>query len=73
MTLTILINIEFLLFLHKFFQTKTAFGNEKVPKISVEVGCQVGLVGRHIEEPVIFCVSRCPYFPNRKRSSSLRM
>ena len=52
-----------------FPQTKTAFGNEKVPKVSIEVGCQVSLVGHHIEEPAVFCVSDCPYFPNRKRST----
>ena len=43
---------------------KSGFGNEKVPKISIEVGCQVRLVGRHIEEQAVFCVSGCPYFPN---------
>ena len=50
-----------------FAQTKTAFGKEKVSKISIEVECQVGYVGRHIEEPAVFYVSGCPYFPNRKR------
>ena len=50
-----------------FAQTKTGFGNEKVPKVSIEVGCQVSLVGRHNEEPAVFCVSGCPYFPNMKR------
>ena len=33
---------------------KAAFGNEKVPKISIEVGCHVRLVGGHIEEPAVF-------------------
>ena len=41
-----------------FAQTKTAFGKEKVLKISTEVGCQVSSVGRrHIEESAVFCVS----------------
>ena len=48
------------------------FGNEKVPKVSIEVGCQVSLVGRHVEEPAVFCVSGCPNFPNKKGSASLR-
>ena len=44
-----------------------------MPKVSIEAGCQVSLVGRHIEEPVVFCVCSCPNFPNKKRSASLRM
>ena len=44
-----------------------------MPKVSIEVGCQVSLVVRHIEEPAVFCVSGCPYFPNDNRNASLRM
>ena len=40
--------------MHKFAQTKTAVGNEKVPRIPIEAGCQVSHVGRHIEEPAVF-------------------
>ena len=56
------------LFSNKFCQTKTAFGNEKVPKVSIEAGCQVSLVGHHIDKPAVFCVSGCPNFPNKKCS-----
>ena len=66
-------NIEFLLFSNKFCPNKTAFGNEEEPKVSIEVGCQVSLVGRHIEEPAVSCVSGCPNFLNKKRSASLPM
>ena len=67
--------MEFLLFSHKVVcPNKNCFGKEKVPKISIEVGCQVSLVGHHIEEPaVFFYVSGCPYFPNRKLSATLPM
>ena len=53
-TSKIWINIESLFFLLKFIQTKTAIGNEKVLRISIEVGFQISLVGRHIEEPAVF-------------------
>ena len=43
----------FIIFI-SFAQTKTAFSKEKVPNISIEVGCQVSHVGRHIEEPAVF-------------------
>ena len=50
--------MEFLLFSHKAVcPNKNCFGKEKVPKISIEVGCQVSLVGHHIEEPAVFFVS----------------
>ena len=28
-----------------------------------KIGCQVRLNGRHVEEPGVFCISGCPYFP----------
>ena len=56
-----------------FVKTKTAFGNEKVPKMFIEVDCQVSLVGCHIKEPAVFCVSSYQYFLNKKRGASLGM
>ena len=34
-----------------------------MPTISTEVGCQVSRVGRHIEEPAVFCVRHCACYP----------
>ena len=47
-----------------FAQTKTAFGKEKILKISIEVGCQVSHAGRHSEEPAFLCQHcACIRFP----------